>query len=534
MLTPSLVCNEPASILTDSSAAFNHADYTTFPSQPSASSWASGGPMHPIPHSVHTQALLAPPDNIQVANSGYANEYRAHTWPPFSTSTHHQPASALTYYAYHQLAQVPQCNGQPPLPVQPGPVRAQTLPATPTTYGAQSLFDERSASTPSRSSSSSSGSSGSSDDNNTVPVPKSRYFCTYCCERNSQPLHFFNKKASWKKHLNDYHETFQELKCRVAACGEYFGRHSHRVKHYRTYHRDERVPDESDHDTLSEPCHFGCGFADCKVVLSQWNRYCDHVFDHMDSREDLQCHKWSYTQRIRNLLRQDGAFNDALTKRINQNRDRFGQKPKLRWNRLESRELELTLARRPELEPVESLVSWAFDLGVSKGTITNVHPKLPAFHSIDLHKSANFTHRSHDSAAFYIAHDTWQTDDDQVPDYSATPSTTICDSGMGEMSAVPTPVIGSCSYGVTTSPYENPPPDMYRYPSTSTLPDHYTTPLTPQAASARISAMRYAPLTHRYFPQSRFSCDTGTSVPESTPDVADPSWAASGYLLYQT
>lgn len=54
---------------------------------------------------------------------------------------------------------------------------------------------------------------------------------------------------------------------------------------------------------------FGCGFADCEILLKGWDARCNHVGQHM--KDGSKVEEWDYSNVIRNLIRQESTKNTA-------------------------------------------------------------------------------------------------------------------------------------------------------------------------------------------------------------------------------
>ncbi|OCL11501.1 hypothetical protein AOQ84DRAFT_437652 [Glonium stellatum] len=129
------------------------------------------------------------------------------------------------------------------------------------------------------------------------------YFCTYCAETGKTT--FFTAKSDWKKHQQNYHESNKEYRCRINDCSQIFNHHHKYKRHWVKQHESlagfsvEEVVKQ-----LPQKKVFGCGFTRCKQVSYEWDKYCNHVADHM-KREGLKPSDWSYSNTFRNLLRQE-------------------------------------------------------------------------------------------------------------------------------------------------------------------------------------------------------------------------------------
>ncbi|OCL13646.1 hypothetical protein AOQ84DRAFT_372005 [Glonium stellatum] len=129
-------------------------------------------------------------------------------------------------------------------------------------------------------------------------------FCTFCAEQKENVHKTFGTKSDWKKHETRIHETGQEWPCPVPNCRLIFDRDADFTRHHQRSHPGRPLPPLSDVKVQLLPkAVFGCGFDNCKTLLSSWNDRCDHVAKHM--KDGMKRTQWRYTNVIRNLIRQD-------------------------------------------------------------------------------------------------------------------------------------------------------------------------------------------------------------------------------------
>ncbi|OCK92464.1 uncharacterized protein K441DRAFT_570707 [Cenococcum geophilum 1.58] len=132
-------------------------------------------------------------------------------------------------------------------------------------------------------------------------------FCTFCAEQNVNKT--FGTKSDWKKHETRIHETGQEWPCPTPNCCLVFDRDADFSRHHQRSHPGRPLPPLSDVKVQLLPKGvFGCGFDNCKTLLSSWNDRCDHVAKHM--KDGMKRTQWRYTNVIRNLIRQDSIRDD--------------------------------------------------------------------------------------------------------------------------------------------------------------------------------------------------------------------------------
>ncbi|KAF2661396.1 hypothetical protein K491DRAFT_452550 [Lophiostoma macrostomum CBS 122681] len=127
------------------------------------------------------------------------------------------------------------------------------------------------------------------------------WFCTFCAE-----LRTFSAKSDWKKHEMRHHETNEEWPCPFYNCSEVLDRAVDFQNHCRRYHPDSPPPTDIKIRLLPKLV-YGCGFDNCKALLTGWDERCSHIADLHMKKEGLRQADWSYANVIRNLLRQEAT-----------------------------------------------------------------------------------------------------------------------------------------------------------------------------------------------------------------------------------
>lgn len=137
------------------------------------------------------------------------------------------------------------------------------------------------------------------------------YWCPYC----QKAAGFFVKPSDMWKHVNQFHETFQQWECRHPGCMLRFCHKADFVKHHKALHQGCRG-----YCWAAYPFEIkvvACGIDGCQRVFygdgpegKPGNAVFDgrqHIADHMkpDQMErGRQTNEWSYSTMMRNLLRQ--------------------------------------------------------------------------------------------------------------------------------------------------------------------------------------------------------------------------------------
>lgn len=206
--------------------------------------------------------------------------------------------------------------------------------------------------------------------------PSKQYLCPFCGEHQIE--NGISRESDLVKHFKTYHNTNRFWICRKGNCGKSFDFHGA----YKAHLNDKSHPTGptapgSVHVVLQTQVVFACGFEGCKQVYevdpmeldtSQTSKdYFSHVISHMKRfiNRKAPCPweeapVWSYSTRIRNLLRQSqvrGAWKDL-------GKD---DRKKLQWRVEESTVLCKMLECR-DVTDVRTIVLAALELGSSGST----------------------------------------------------------------------------------------------------------------------------------------------------------------------
>ncbi|KAF2188712.1 hypothetical protein K469DRAFT_684708 [Zopfia rhizophila CBS 207.26] len=172
-------------------------------------------------------------------------------------------------------------------------------------------------------------------------VTGKQFFCTFCYELDI---------------ARNFHETGEEWHCRAQSCADVFSRESDFKKHCDKQHPEKGYP----HEKISVPENraYACGFKGCRKITYNWKDRCNHV-----ARCMLEGGEWSYSWKMRNLLRQDVV--SGTWKKVRSN---WGQRldidpSALEWHPKTSRNLRQQLECNSFGLDLENLLERLFKLG---------------------------------------------------------------------------------------------------------------------------------------------------------------------------
>ncbi|KAM3441626.1 hypothetical protein MY4824_001404 [Beauveria thailandica] len=145
------------------------------------------------------------------------------------------------------------------------------------------------------------------------PVPdKEGHLCGFCKEMDHVVV--CARKNDLKRHMGDFHHIVTEFICPVEDCTFRTESKKRFSQHIKIDGRHKQVVSNNEmhvhENTVCEPLVFACGFDNCSVLLEAppegdggktFREYIEHVIKHYDEEK---CANWSYSTRIRNLLRQ--------------------------------------------------------------------------------------------------------------------------------------------------------------------------------------------------------------------------------------
>jgi len=194
------------------------------------------------------------------------------------------------------------------------------------------------------------------------------YFCPICIQfKDDQPIVYMKRKGEMKSHIQRhitdelYHcdhchtarDRFEDLK---THCKRAHGRPLRSTAMVGKI--EQLMPQEL----------FACGFLDwtgisyCREVRTSHKNWLDHIAEHMEGGSTPS--EWSYSAVIRNLLRQPELYQLWKDHRyMCEGRDKRAW-TRLSWDVDGSRTLMLKLNRRDFRPAVNTLLAWAYELGL--------------------------------------------------------------------------------------------------------------------------------------------------------------------------
>jgi uncharacterized C2H2 Zn-finger protein len=200
-------------------------------------------------------------------------------------------------------------------------------------------------------------------DSSSSPVPAlgKAYACPFCAELG---IHAgANRISDLKRHLKNFHNMNAEWFCRVPWCEIVFDWQAAYETHLKEAHNGTHLPANEAKVVLRTQVVFACGFIKCKETFEAPNDgdatqtakdYFDHVAKHIANGASIS--DWTYSTRIRNLLRQSlvqRPWKESTSKEI---------RNQLTWQPHNSSVLRKKLECR-DVEDVRILVQVAIFLG---------------------------------------------------------------------------------------------------------------------------------------------------------------------------
>ncbi|KAF7560796.1 hypothetical protein G7046_g3354 [Stylonectria norvegica] len=211
-----------------------------------------------------------------------------------------------------------------------------------------------------------SGDSGAGASN--APKQKGAFTCGFCKEEDIQKT--CTRKNDLKRHIEDFHNMNAQWFCRHRGCRMVFDWQTAYKTHLKQAHGGSRMSLDEAKANLCPQTVFACGFENCLQVFeapsdddadSTFKEYVSHVVKHFD--EGAVSGEWSYSARMRNLLKQSGvvrAWTNSAWPEADRNR--------LRWHPQSSGILRKRLETR-HLGDLQLLVQYAIALGSEPSTV---------------------------------------------------------------------------------------------------------------------------------------------------------------------
>ncbi|CAI4211890.1 unnamed protein product [Parascedosporium putredinis] len=145
--------------------------------------------------------------------------------------------------------------------------------------------------------------------------------CAFCNEEGI--VKTCTRKNDLKRHIEDFHNTNAQWHCRHRGCELVFDWQTAYKAHLKQAHGGSRMSLDEAKVNLCPQVVFACGFDNCLQVFEAhrdseaqhvFKEYVSHVVKHFD--DGAQSGQWTYSSRIRNLLRQLQVSRAVLRKRL--------------------------------------------------------------------------------------------------------------------------------------------------------------------------------------------------------------------------
>ncbi|KAM5354418.1 hypothetical protein ACJ41O_001067 [Fusarium nematophilum] len=201
-----------------------------------------------------------------------------------------------------------------------------------------------------------------------APKQKGSFTCGFCREEDIQKT--CTRKNDLKRHIEDFHNTNAQWFCRHSDCNMVFDWQTAYKTHLKQAHGGSRMTLDEAKVNLCPQTVFACGFENCPQVFespsdddadSTFKEFVAHVVKHFD--EGSSSGEWTYSGRMRNLLRQSGlvrAWQNSSWPEEERNR--------LTWDPQSSGILRKRLETR-HLGDLQLLVQYAIALGSEPSSI---------------------------------------------------------------------------------------------------------------------------------------------------------------------
>jgi hypothetical protein len=156
---------------------------------------------------------------------------------------------------------------------------------------------------------------GEADANGAAGATKQKgaFMCGFCSEEGIQKT--CTRKNDLKRHIEDFHNTNAQWFCRNRGCNMVFDWQTAYKTHLKLAHGGCRMNLDDAKVELCPQTVFACGFENCPQIFeaptdadapTTFKEYVGHVVKHFD--EGANSGEWTYSTRMRNLLRQSGVL----------------------------------------------------------------------------------------------------------------------------------------------------------------------------------------------------------------------------------
>jgi hypothetical protein len=204
---------------------------------------------------------------------------------------------------------------------------------------------------------------------------KGTFMCGFCKEEGVQKT--CTRKNDLKRHIEDFHNMNAQWHCHQRGCGKVFDWQTVYKTHLKIVHGGSRMALDEARVDLCPQTVFACGFDNCIQVFesqsdadaaSTFKEFVAHVVKHLD--EGSNSGDWTYSTRIRNLMRQSGtlgAWSNSSWPETERNR--------LTWHPQTSGTLRKRLETR-HLGDLRMLIQYAIALGSDPSGVPEVPESL--------------------------------------------------------------------------------------------------------------------------------------------------------------
>jgi hypothetical protein len=201
---------------------------------------------------------------------------------------------------------------------------------------------------------------------------KGTFTCGFCSEEDIQKT--CTRKNDLKRHIEDFHNMNAQWTCPQRDCNMVFDWQTAYKTHLKHAHGGVRIsPDEAKIDLCPQTI-FACGFENCIQVFESpseaeasttFKEYVAHVVKHLD--EGSSCGDWTYSTRMRNLLRQC-----AVSRHWTNSQWPEAERNSLTWQPQSSGVLRKCLETK-HLGEIGMLIQYAYELGSGANPTPGLH-----------------------------------------------------------------------------------------------------------------------------------------------------------------
>ncbi|KAG8412335.1 hypothetical protein J3458_014519 [Metarhizium acridum] len=200
------------------------------------------------------------------------------------------------------------------------------------------------------------------------------YACGFCAEENIRKT--CTRRNDLRRHIENFHNSNAVWFCQHPGCRVAYDWQTAYQNHLRTAHGRSHMNVDEAKVKLCPQTVFACGFENCPQVFeapheddtaATLKEYSGHIVKHFE--EGSNGGRWSYSTRIRNLLRQRqvSAFWDKAWPDM--------ERPQLQWEPQSSMAARKTL-EAGHVENLPFLVRLIIMLGSNPGDLSNLEGKL--------------------------------------------------------------------------------------------------------------------------------------------------------------